>query len=389
MDIDWKKTKSRFKKLKTVEKYRRAVQDKTAYLWTPLHVPFDDFAYGFFLSDRTRGKTTQILLLFMLAGWDYDKTIEYVRTTDEEVSPKNTRKLFDVITAFEYVSDITGGKYNSVKYDARYWYYCKTENGKITDIAPRPFLHLSAVRKYLDFKSGYNSPNSDLIIYDEFIGKETPLDFEWYMHLQSTFFRLRKNCKAVFLANTINKQAPFFHEFCIAEPLEKMTKGGNLIVQNPLGTKFYIEILQSDDTETKRKINTEYYGFQNSKLAAITGSETWAFKQYRHIEDVDKEYAARNIYIFYYGKYYRCDVAIASDGKMMIECHKATRIYDDSIIFTTDASQLTDSRFIYALGYKQTHKNFWNHYRRNEFTFDCNETGDIIERYYNSAKRIF
>lgn len=388
MEIDWKKVKARFKKLKTVEKYRKAMQDKSAYLWTPLHIPFDDFAYGFFMSDRTRGKTTQFLLIFMIAGYDYNKTIEYVRTTDEEAAPKNTRKMFDVILTFDYVKEVTKGMYNSVTYQARYWYYCNVVDGKITDTAPTPFLHISDVRHYLDLKSGYNSANSDLVLYDEFIGKEQPDDFISFTQLQSTYFRMRKNCKTIFLANSVNKQAPFFYEFTIAKPLEHMQSGENKIVQSPLGTKFYIEILPSDKSDTKAKINTEYYGFANSKLASITGAATWAFKQYKHIDrNVKKEIITKNVYIQYLGKYYRCDICHYEDHKTpVIECHRATKTYDDSIIFTMD--NVTDGRYIHALGYTRSHKKFWLTYRANEWYFDDNETGDVIERYYTAARRV-
>lgn len=389
MEIDWKKTKARFKRLKTIEKYRKAMGDKNAYLWTPLHVPFDDFAYGFFLSDRTRGKTTQMLLLFMIAGYDYNKMLEYVRTTEEEAAPKNTRKMFDVISSFDYIKEITHGKYNGVRYEARYWYYCNIIDGKITDTAPTPFLHISDVRHYLDLKSGYNSANSDLILYDEFIGKEQPDDFIAYMQLQSTYFRMRKNCKAIFLANSVNKRAPFFYEFTIAKPLEKLAAGDSILINNPLGTKFFVEILPSDNSDTKIKINTEYYGFSNTQLASITGAQTWAFKSYPHIDKtIKKEIVTKNIYVYYLGRYYRCDVAIAENFDLpIIECHKATKIYSDSIVFTMD--NMTDARYIHALGYARSHKNFWMTYRANQWYFDSNETGDVIERFYAQARRVF
>lgn len=388
MEIDWREVKKKFKKLKTVEKYRKAMGDKTAYLWTPLHIPIENFAYGFFMSDRTRGKTTQIFLLYMIAAFDYDKTIEYVRTTDEEISLKNVRKMFDVIVTFDYISEITKGKYNNVRYDSRYWYLCKTQGGKITDIDNKPFCHISAVRSYLDLKSGYNSSNSDLILYDEFIGKENEDDFEKYTQLQSTFFRMRKNCKVIFLANAINKQAPYFYEFTIAKPIEHLESGDNVLIQSPLGTKFYVEILPSDKSDTKVKINTEYYGFENSKLSAITGAQTWAFKSYQKIIRCEKEYITKNIYIYYHGKYYRCDVAMKDGDELpMIEVHRASKIYNDSVIFTLD--NMSDSRYIHALGYTRSHQKFWKLLKRNRFYYDSNETGDFIERYYNKARMIF
>lgn len=386
MEIDWKKTKTRFKKLKTNEKYRKAMQDKTAKLWDPLHIPFEECAYTFLMSDRSRGKTNQILLLMMIAAWDYDKKIEYVRTTEDEIAPKTILSMFDVITRFDYISIITGGEYNTVRYDARQWRYARSEHGKITKVCEKPFMHMSCVRRYMDLKSGYNSNDSDLILYDEFIGKEQEQDFERYMQLQSTFFRMRGKCKAVFIANTVNKQAPFFYEFTIAEPLEKLGNGDNILVQNPLGTRFYVEILESDKSNTKIKINTEYYGFTNSKLASITGAETWTFKEYQKINsEIVKEYTAKNIYIYYHGHYYRCDIAL-SDGQSlpMIEVHRASRIYSDSIIFTLENG--ADPRYIYGLGYLRSHQRFWKLFSQNQFYFDSNETGDVIERYYTQAR---
>lgn len=383
---DWNKVKARFKKLKTVEKYRKRIGDKHADLWTPQALPLDEATYLFLLSDRSRGKTTQVLLLLMLAAWDNDKRIEYVRTTEEEAAPKNTAGMFDVILDYDYIDIITGGKYNGVKYQSRYWYYTKTDkDGKITDISEKPFMHLSCVRKYMDLKSGYNSPASDYIIYDEMIGKEEAEDFERYMQLQSTFFRMRKDCKSFFLSNTIKKDANIFYEFTIAKPIEKMQQGDSKIIKNPLGTVFYIELLFSDKSQTKRDVNREYYGFTNPKLASITGAETWAFKQYQHIKRGDHEILSRNIYIYYHAKYYRCDI-VNNDIGLCIYCHRATRIYDDSQIFTLE--EITDPRYIFGLGYRKKHLAIWKLLKNNRWYFDTNETGDAIERYYMSARKI-
>lgn len=384
--IDWKKVRSRFKKLKTVENYRKQVSDKTADLWTPSHIPFEECAYYFGMSDRARGKTNQMLLFFMIAGYEYNKRIEYVRLSLDEVAPKTLRSMFDVITSFDYIEKITHGKYNGVVYNAGYWYYCKRENEQETERALSPFVHISSCARYLDFKSGYNSADSDLIIVDEFIGKkETPDDFVNYMQLQSTYFRLRKNCKAAFLANTINKDAQFFYEFTIAGAIEKMKQGDLKLIQNPLGTRFCVEILENDKSETKRNINTEYYGFENPRLASITGAETWSFKEYPHIPRGDHHIIYNNIYIYHHGKYVRCDVVNNKDLGLCIYAHPATRTYNDSIIFTLE--NITDNRYIYALGHTQAHLNFWRLLKRNRFYFSNNETGDFVERYFTAARK--
>ena len=386
MNIDWKKVRSRFKKLKTVENFRKQVGDKSADLWTPNHIPFEECAYYFGMSDRSRGKTNQMLLFFMIAAFDYNKRIEYIRLTLDEVAPKTLRTMFDVILAYDYVETITHGKYNSVVYNASYWYFCKREGDTETERAAQPFLHISSCARYLDFKSGYNSADSDLIILDEFIGKkETPYDFENYLQLQSTYFRLRPNCKAVFLANTINKDAQFFYEFTIAGAIEKMAQGDVKLIQNPLGTRFCVEILYNDKSEIKRKINTEYYGFENPRLASITGVETWAFKQYPHIPKGDHNVIYNNIYLYYHGKYVRCDVVENALIGICVYAHKATRTYKDSIIFTME--NITDGRYLYALGHKQGHLNFWKLLKQNRFFYASNEIGDFVERYYTNARK--
>ena len=382
--IDWQKVRARFKKLKTEQKYKKAVGDKKATLWIPTHIPIEESTYNFIMSDRSRGKTTQLLLFLMIAGYDYNKTIEYVRTTDDEIAPKNTAKLFDVITAYDYIEQITHGEYNTVQYSAKYWYYAKSENGKIIETAEKPFLHCSAVRKYLELKSGYNSANSDLILYDEHIGKENIDDFQAYMQLQSTFFRLRSGCKAFFLSNTINKDASIFYEFTIAKPIENMQQGDSKLIKNTLGSCFYIEILYNDKSAVKQAVNSEYYGFENSKLSSITGAETWNFKQYQHIMKKEYEYISKNTYVYYHGRYYRLDIVHCDLGTIVL-AHRATRTYDDSYIFTIE--HITDKRYVYGLGYTRAHNKFWQMFRHNKFYFDTNETGDSLERYYNICRR--
>lgn len=352
-------------------------------VYTPLHVPFDRAKWIVDLSDRSTGKTTGWLLLGLLMFREYGTVIQYVRQRADFIAPKISGELFKAILQHGYIEKITDGEYNSVCYRSKRWFLCnRKENGEIENAMEQHFCYMLSVDKSEEYKSGYNAPTGDIIIYDEFIGKYyTQNEFVYFCDLVKTIQRERISPFIVLLANTINKESPYFNELEIYDAVQKMKIGDSDLITTERGTSIYVELLGivMKKKEKRSVLNRLFYGFQNNALGAITG-EDWAVKNYQHIPDGNAQIINSQYYILFNKKYVRLDIVNHETLGRCIYCHWATRNYDDSIIFTIENQ--TDTRYRFRTG-GTAYSKLWNMYKMNKFYYSTNDVGHFIEQYLN------
>ena len=319
--------------------------------------------------------------------------IEYVRQRREQIMPKFILSLFSTIIQYGYVEKITNGEYNTIRNKSRRGYYAHVnENGEMDKISDEPFIHFAGIDECMDLKSTYNSPNSNIIIFDEFISKiyyrDECIDF---LDMVSTYFRMRTNGVVMLLANTIDKNSPYFDELSLRDTIDKMHMGENEIVTTSLGTKIYLEILGTVANSQKRLVNKWFFGFKNPKLASITGTESWALPEFQHIPKNSKtEIIKRGIFIYHAGKYVSLDIVLNDKIGYCVYAHPATIIHDDSIIYTS--GNIPDVRYKYRFGdmtFDKLSKLVWGKmYNRNLFFFSDNTTGALVESYVSICKKL-
>ena len=374
--MDWQKIRKEYKKLKCPKE-----------VWNPLALPLGECGYYIVLSDRSRGKTTNALLLGMVMNKIDGSKIEYVRQRREQIMPKFILSLFSTIIQFGYVEKITNGEYNTIRNKSRRGYYAHVnENGEMDKIADEPFIHFAGIDECMDLKSTYNSPNSNIIIFDEFISKI--YDF---LDMVSTYFRMRTNGVVMLLANTIDKNSPYFDELSLRDTIDKMHMGENEIITTSMGTRIYLEILGTVANSQKRLVNKWFFGFKNPKLASITGTESWALPEFQHIpKDSKTEIIRRGIFIYHAGKYVALDLVLNDKIGYCVYAHPATIIHDDSIIYTS--GNIPDVRYKYRFGdmtFDKLSKLIWGKmYNRNLFFFSDNSTGALVESYVSLCKKL-
>ena len=380
--MDWQKIRKEYKKLKCPKE-----------VWNPLTLPLGECGYYIVLSDRSRGKTTNALLLGMVMNKIDGSKIEYVRQRREQIMPKFILSLFSTIIQYGYVEKITNGEYNTIRNKSRRGYYAHVnENGEMDRIATEPFIHFAGIDECMDLKSTYNSPDSNIIIFDEFISKiyyrDECIDF---LDMVSTYFRMRTNGVVMLLANTIDKNSPYFDELSLRDTIDKMHMGENEIVTTSLGTKIYLEILGTVANSQKRLVNKWFFGFKNPKLASITGTESWALPEFQHIPKNSKtEIIRRGIFIYHAGKYVALDIVLNDKIGYCVYAHPATIIHEDSIIYTS--GNIPDVRYKYRFGdmtFDKLSKLIWGKmYNRNLFFFSDNSTGALVESYVSLCKKL-
>ena len=99
---DWKKIRKKFKSLRVPEE-----------CYNPLTLPLNKSVWHLILSERSKGKTTNLILFGMCMHVVDGTTIEYIRQSKTQIAPMKSEKLFETILKYDYISKITDDKYNS------------------------------------------------------------------------------------------------------------------------------------------------------------------------------------------------------------------------------------------------------------------------------------
>ena len=374
--VDYKKARKAYRKLKVPKEY-----------YDPCAVPWEASSWFGFLSERSIGKTTNILLFGLILNKLYGTQVQYIRETPEMLAPKNMANLCSVIQNCGYIQDLTDGEYNGIEYHARKWRYTyyDPELGKITARSDVVISCLAVTESGI-YKSSYNAPNGDFIIFDECISRYNyHNEFVDFCDLTKTIGRDRDSIKIILLANTIDPYAPIFEEIEGQNIIETMEIGTHEQYLTHGGTPVYLELCGNQNPERAR-INSLFYGFKNPKLRSITGGG-WAMNNYPHnyfrdYETVDRSHFIRcsnNILV-------QLELCKADEIGFFVNVHKATRFKDTDIIWTTGTINTAQERFKY--GYTPLDKLLLELKNKNRWYYSSNMIGTLVATYFRMADTI-
>lgn len=339
--VDWNLIRKDLKKLKISKD-----------IYNPLRNNVENDNIFVELSERSVGKTTNWIIVGLLLYKRYGIQLQYIRQVESMIMNKNIKDLFSTIIKFDYISKIFDGKYNYIYYKSRRWTLCKIdENGTIIEEDTTNCMMCLDIEHSEVYKSSYNAPSGDLIIFDEFISKNYRQDeFVFFLDLVKTIQRERESLKIVMLANTIDIHSQYLHELEIYDVVEKMELGNYERYRTELGTNISIRLIEPSQIlkENKSRSNLLYYGFKNPKLNSIRGGG-WSIANCQRI-DRKKEYEIifNKLYISHNNKLLKCDIVNINEIGIAIYMHWVSYTYDDSIILTLDT--IDDSRKQYKFG---------------------------------------
>lgn len=374
MKYDFKKIMKEFKKLKIPEK-----------VFNPCHLPLERAKYFNLLSERTIGKTSNILLLGMVFNKIYGTHICYVRQSEEMIAPKVTNDLFAVIEndEFGYIDKLTNGEWTHICYKNRRWYYCKYNEKNEIVMNNEHFMVMLSIDNNFTYKSGFNEPKGDFIIFDEFIGKYyRPNEFVDFTDLFMTIARKRLSPLIFMLSNVIDLYSPYFDELMIENEVQEMIPGDSQIITTPDGTNIYVELIGGEEyvTPEKKLFNKLFLGFKNPKLNAMTG-QGWAIANYPHPpkngERIDDSFA-----IEFHGM--PVGVSVFKNEKIgfYIVCHKINNIDLKDIIFVD--RMIENNKEIYTMEKSKIGKKIIEMYRGRKFYYVTNNIGNLVTNFFNS-----
>lgn len=374
---DWKLIKKEWNKLKMPKNV----------VYDPFHVPFDvnnvnHCSYYFFASKRGVGKTTTMLLLGMILFKLYGVVIQYIRQKEDMLRPKFAQELMKTVLDCGYIEKLTEGRWNYAYYYANKWVFCKlSESGKIEEKTAIHFMYELSIDQSFTYKSNYNAPHGDWIIFDEMLGRKyEPNEFIYFMDILSTIIRKRQGVRIILLTNAIDEYSEYFEEFEIEEQLKKLKRGDCDICTSSGGTKIYVEKIDQNDKNAAR-LNKEYYGFKSPMLYAITGEGDWNVKICKHwdIEDEDAELIDRTHYIKMGLNMVRLELMRSSKYGWHVRVQKATKIYPDSVIYTMD--EIEDARFRHSRGYSKVDRFLWDLLAMDKWHYRTNSQKNFVDKY--------
>lgn len=339
-------------------------------------------------SERSVGKTTNLLLIGMVMNKMYGTQIQLVRHHIAKAS--YYKELFNTIVNYKnghYIQKLTDGVYNSVKYYQKRFYYIQIEDGKEVARNETPFcVSLSADDCYA-LCSTYEAPRGDLIILDEcFNDKNTADEFVRFVHLHKTIVRERISDKIFILGNTLDINNIWYRQLMIQNEIRTLKSGDSKIVYTPQGMPIYIHFLQNRSPEKRRRFNSLHYGFDNPELNAIVGNGEWNVKMYpQTCELEERKMLLRGIYFNYHDDLFmECSIIETNSGKYL-EVHPAletsARKGDIQYVLTlpTERNQL-------YFGRDKISNIIKNFIVRKRIVFNDNETGDLFEKFLTEIK---
>jgi hypothetical protein len=174
----------------------------------------------------------------------------------------------------------------------------------------------------------------------------------------------------------------YFKELEISKQVKRLKVGNKEIFETDKGTRIYCELIALKQSTIKQEINRLFYGFNNPKLAAITGGEVaWAFDPVPHIVNNESDVIINRFFRIDTGDtLLQLDITKTEDRGLIINCHECTKTYSDSVIFTLD--EIRDKQHIYGIGKNNPYCTLiWTLFETNKWYYDSNETGSLVKNY--------
>ena len=377
--IDWDKVRKAYNKLGIPETTHN-----------PIEADVTKFGYIIDMSERSRGKTTNKLIVGLLLFKMYGIELIYIRQSKFDTAPKVLHDLYQTVTNYGYITKIFGQSYNDIEYYGKRWRLIKRDgNGDITDKCTEHCTFCVGLDENDSLKSSFNAPKGDILFFDEFISTYYGYnDFFRFADICKTVIRDRISPVIFMSANTINIDSPWFDELAIKEDVETMKQGDKRYIVSEMGTHIYVEILSPDTSKERASVNTRFWGFKNPKLISITGKGEWATENYPHIPVYDKDHVPETLHDILFirmsNKYVKLRLVEDEEIGVCVFVVPATRVYDDSIILTID--DITKRNELFGFGKGTFCDAYWKLYYKNKFFYANNRVGSFVSTYISSAR---
>lgn len=338
-------------------------------------------------SERSVGKTTNVLLVGMVMYALYGTVTQLIRHTIDKASYYET--LFDTIVAYnqgQYIKKLTNGEYDSVKYHWKAFYYQRREkNGKYTR-ADDPFCVSLAADECYNLCSFYEAPRGDWIVLDEcFNETNKPEEFVHFCHLVKTIVRERISDKIIVLGNNLDINNIWYRQLMIHNEVRKLRKGQSKIVKTSEGMPIFVVFMENRLPQKRRVFNKLHFGFNNPQLNAITGNGNWNVKMYPQACMLkDRERICRGIFFSYHDDLFLEAEFVNSKSGVYILIHPSleSTSRQGEVLYTLLFPNADNELYF---GHDKLSRKIIDFIRKKRVVYADNETGDLFAKYIFEA----
>jgi hypothetical protein len=338
-------------------------------------------------SERSVGKTTNVLLVGMVMYALYGTVTQLIRHTIDKASYYET--LFDTIVAYnqgQYIKKLTNGEYDSVKYHWKAFYYQRREkNGKYTR-ADDPFCVSLAADECYNLCSFYEAPRGDWIVLDEcFNETNKPEEFVHFCHLVKTIVRERISDKIIVLGNNLDINNIWYRQLMIHNEVRKLRKGQSKIVKTSEGMPIFVVFMENRLPQKRRVFNKLHFGFNNPQLNAITGNGNWNVKMYPQACMLkERERICRGIFFSYHDDLFlEAEFVNSKSGiYVLINPSLESTSRQGDVLYTLLFPNADNELYF---GHDKLSRKIIDFIRKKRVVYADNETGDLFAKYIFEA----
>lgn len=363
--------------------------------WNPKRIKKTKAKIKIVFGMRSNGKTTGCLLeglektVKTLEG-RHEQTV-YLRRWEDEVKPKNDiSSLYNGILRFWNVEKKTNGKYNTIIYKARKFYFAKVDDGKTIEIDTTPLCYCLAVSQNEHYKS-LSYPDVTTIVFDEFLSENhqyLPNEFKRFTSILSTVIRSRTDVDIYMCGNTVDLNSIYWQEFRITELFKKM-KEGDIVHYKPQNRQTDIALEWAAAVDVEGRVLNVYTDFDTANSAMINKGE-WDTDNYPHLPySYERADIVFTFFIQYNFETYQAEVIRKNRVEFIYIHRKTTPIQDEDedLIYSTD---FTPARNRYVNLFKPelyVQQKIVQLFNTNKVFYQDNVVGDAIDSYLKWCKQ--
>lgn len=356
-------------------------------------------SYNMIVGERSNGKSFATLERGLERYFKEGKEIGYIRRWREDVTGANGANIFSGLVANNRITELSGGKWNSVYcYSGRYFLcnYKKTEKGDTRVTALEPFAYSFALNSAEHYKSN-NYPNIGTIIFDEFIpingvglGDQ---EFMLFMNMLSTIIRdpSRTDVEVYMVANTVNWDSPYFKEFGLGNVRRQQQGTIEYYQYGNSNCSLALEYCESGATKESKE-GDRFFAFDNPHLEMIT-TGSWEMDIYPHCPC---RYKPKDVKFRYFLQYnddlIQADIVLTDDNEYFTYYHHKTGeikdIENDLVFSNIQISPKFNYRLNLFKPYDSIGRTLLSFWTRDKVFFQDNVVGTILNNYREWCKTI-
>ena len=339
--------------------------------------------YNMIIGERSNGKSYSVLSRIIEKWWETGEQGAYIRRWKEDYRGKRGSQLFAGHVENGFISELTDGEWDSVKYFSGKWYLAKKDE-ELDRLIPQeePFCYAFALSD-MEHDKSTSYPKVTTIAFDEFLTRTyyLPDEFVTFMNVLSTIIRHRDNVTIFMMANTVNKYAPYFKEMGLRHVQDMQPGKIDIYSYGDSKLKVAVEYCKSPSKEGKK--SDMYFAFDNPALSMITGG-AWEIDIYPHNP---RKFKPNDIIFTFFIDFndclLQCEVVKLPDCHFLYIHQKTTPLQDDSkdIIF----SEIYDPRPNHfrnlRKGTSKIESRIIWYFRNDKVFYQDNEIGEVVRNY--------